>query len=120
MFIMNPAWNPCPDWGTALLLAGACVLVTLAGTVARTARLLDRYYVQGDWPGMVHHSERGPGTLCGHCGHHLTAHDRATGRCCHSLPLDRLAAIITLPMPLPLRGLVQRAGCPCRIGHRRT
>lgn len=110
----------CVEWKYALTLTTLCVTATLIGTVNRTSRLLDTYYVRGQWPGLFHPSERGPGTLCGQCGHHLTVHDRATGRCCHGTPIDHLAMIIALPMPLLLRDLLQQKGCPCHLTTKRT
>jgi hypothetical protein len=107
------------EWEYALVLAVLCVTVTLVGVVNRTSRLLRAYYVQNRWPGVVHREETGPGTVCGLCGHHLSVHDRATGRCCHGTPLDHLALVIALPMPLLVRDMVQQAGCPCRLNTRR-
>lgn len=101
-------------------LCGACVIATLYGTITRAHRLLQTYYVRGDWPGMVHHTETGPGTVCGACGHHLAVHDRATGRCWHGTPMDFLAVCIALPLPRRVRALAQQPGCPCRLrpwGH---
>ncbi|RKS04961.1 hypothetical protein DFP74_0541 [Nocardiopsis sp. Huas11] len=109
----------CVGWGYALVLASLCVIAILVGVVNRTARLLQTYYVEARWPGIVHREEMGPGTICGPCGHHLAVHDRATGRCCHGTPLDRLAVVIALPMPLLLRDMLQQAGCPCRLQVKR-
>ncbi|MEE2038921.1 hypothetical protein Q8791_17015 [Nocardiopsis sp. CT-R113] len=109
----------CAEWEYTLTLIALCVGATLVGIVNRTSRLLDTYYVRGDWPGIVHREDTGPGTVCGPCGHHLAVHDRATGRCCHGTPLDHLALIIALPMPLMFRDLVQAPGCPCRLKGRR-
>ncbi|WDZ90559.1 hypothetical protein [Nocardiopsis sp. HUAS JQ3] len=121
--MFDVAWTvfdlDCLEWEYALALTGLCVTVTLIGIVNRTSHLLSTYYVRGQWPGMVHHDERGPGTICGPCGHHLAAHDRATGRCCHGTPLDHLAMIIALPMPLLVRDMLQQAGCPCRLKGKR-
>ncbi|WP_159944606.1 hypothetical protein [Nocardiopsis sp. FR6] len=122
--MFDVAWSffglDCVEWEYTLTLTALCVTTTLVGIVNRTSRLLNTYYVRGDWPGMVHYSERGPGTLCGVCGHHLAVHDRATGRCCHGIPLDHLAMVIALPMPLLLREVLQQAGCPCRLSGKRT
>lgn len=109
----------CLEWEYALVLTTLCVILSLVGIVNRTRRLLDTYYVRGAWPGMLHPSEKGPGTLCGVCGHHLTVHDRATGRCCYGTPLDHLATIIALPVPLLVRDMLQKAGCPCRLSGSR-
>ena len=109
----------CPGWAYAMVLATLCVTATLVGVVNRTHRLLRAYYLEGDWPGMVQHDERGPGTCCEVCGHHLSVHDRGTGRCCYGTPLERVAIILALPLPLLVRDMLQQAGCPChRIGQR--
>ncbi|MGW5878801.1 hypothetical protein ACWFMI_19865 [Nocardiopsis terrae] len=109
----------CVSWEQALILtagvSGACVVAILFGILTRTHRLLHTYYVRGGWPGMVHHTEKGPQAVCGVCGHHLAVHDRSTGRCCHGTPMDLLAVCIALPLPLPVRAFVQQAGCPCRL-----
>ncbi|MCY9785166.1 hypothetical protein KIK06_14875 [Nocardiopsis sp. EMB25] len=107
----------CVEWEYTVVLVALCVTVTLVGVVNRTHRLLRTYYVQNRWPGIVHREDKGPGTVCGVCGHHLAVHDAVTGRCCHGTPLDHLAVIIALPLPLLVRDMVQEAGCACRL-HR--
>ncbi|NYH51316.1 hypothetical protein HNR06_000905 [Nocardiopsis arvandica] len=118
------AWSAfdlgCVEWEYALTLTVLCVTATLVGIVNRTSRLLQTYYVEARWPGVVHREETGPGTVCGLCGHHLAVHDRATGRCCYGTPLDHLAMVIALPMPLVLRDMLQQTGCPCRLNGKRT
>lgn len=99
----------------ALALSGTSTLFVLLGTLSRTHRLLQIYYVRGDWPGMVHHTEKGPGTVCGACGHHLAVHDRFTGRCCYGTPMELLAVCIALPLPRRVRTLVQQPGCACQL-----
>ncbi|WP_051415677.1 hypothetical protein [Nocardiopsis sp. CNT312] len=108
-------WNTtaCVGWDYTLALTGLCVTLALVGTVNRARRLLQDYYVDDGWPGMVHRSERGPGTVCG-CGHHLAVHDKRTGRCCHGIGLDRLALLLALPFPPLVRDMLQEAGCSCR------
>ncbi|GAA1115405.1 hypothetical protein NE857_26055 [Nocardiopsis exhalans] len=106
--------RPCPR-ALAVALCGASVAATLCGLTVRAHRLLQTYYVRGDWPGMVHLTEKGPGTVCGVCGHHLSVHDRFTGQCCHGTPMGLLAVCIALPLPRPVRALAQRAGCGCRL-----
>ncbi|WP_159944934.1 hypothetical protein [Nocardiopsis sp. FR6] len=122
--MLDVVWNliapGCVEWGYTLTLAVLCVIATLVGIVNRASRLLRTYYVQARWPGVVHREETGPGTVCGLCGHHLAVHDRATGRCCHGTPIDHLAMVIALPLPLAVRGMLQQAGCPCRLNTRRT
>lgn len=103
----------CVSRETALCTVS--VVVTLFGTTARAHRLLNTYYVRGDWPGMVHLDEKGPGAVCGVCGHHLSVHDRSTGRCCYGTPMEVLAVCIALPLPRRVRALVQKPGCACRL-----
>jgi hypothetical protein len=100
------------EWGYALVLVVLTSTAAVVGVINRLGRLIQRYYVDGDWPGLAHYRDLSTRAVC-RCGHHLSVHDADTGRCCHGLPLDHLATVIALPLPPLVRDLMQRPGCPC-------
>lgn len=104
---------PAPLLTVALI--GAGTVIALFGIRARVRRLLHTYYVRRDWPGMAHLLEEGPESVCEECEHLLAVHDRNTGRCCVGTGLVLLAVCLALPLPRPVRALVQRPGCACRL-----
>lgn len=103
----------CQGLGHAVVLAALCVTATLVGVVNRTHRLLNAYFIEGEWPGITRETGPGLGTRCHGCGHHLSMHDHATGRCCYGTPLGHVAIILALPLPLLVRDMLQQAGCSC-------
>lgn len=98
-----------------LLHLGRWAILIVCPLILRVHALLRMIVLPSAWPGMVHFTENGPGTSCESCGHHLAAHDRATGRCCHGTSLDVIAVWIVLPLPRAVRALMQRDGCKCRL-----
>ncbi|WP_201294930.1 MULTISPECIES: hypothetical protein [unclassified Nocardiopsis] len=100
------------EWEYALALAALTLMTAVVGVINRLGCLVQRYYVDGGWPGLAHYRDLSAQVVCW-CGHHLSVHDADTGRCCHGLPLDHLATVIALPLPPLVCDLVQWPGCPC-------